>query len=387
MTLKSIVRAISNDKVLSILALFSVILIGTLLYYNLSARLLNNNSRTLENFQDNNENDICEYIRELEDRKSNENQENFETYDMKDATGTTYEVLIIDKEAKEEQIMTYIKTYLTNYVNELISSFNFDIIGRQLTDNMSFSDIEDIIVVYMSNTNQDILRSTIDEYKENIENAISTYHNQKNTNTDGTVAFRTDYYKHLYITTIYKIILKIMFKNKINKTKVALDSRITKALDATPGSALFESRKRRVRQIVNVLHRLNMSLKFISDDVNFESKIKYNLLSDYEINSETGEPEVTMSITNNSGKNVLELSDTFNDDEDSRLSLYIKDNDTTFKNMISDFGIEDNLKEIYNTSDVGYFHVFDKSWSIMHRYTKDEYDTCYETIELESASV
>ena len=44
------------------LALFSIILIGTLLYYNLSVKLLNNQIRTLEYFE---EDDICQPIREL----------------------------------------------------------------------------------------------------------------------------------------------------------------------------------------------------------------------------------------------------------------------------------------------------------------------------------
>ena len=62
MTLKTIIKTISNDKVLSILALFSIILIGTLLYYNLSAKLLNNQTHTLEYFE---EEVICQPIREL----------------------------------------------------------------------------------------------------------------------------------------------------------------------------------------------------------------------------------------------------------------------------------------------------------------------------------
>ena len=395
MTLKAIIKTISNDKILSILALFSIILIGTLLYYNLSAKLLNNRIRTLEYFEDNNNDDGCDIIRELLENQrqfeAGESSKEFETYEMKDESGTTYEYLIINKSLNDEQIMNYMKRYIEKYINELNSKFQFDSISECTLlnpENMTFQRIRDIIVNYMGYTNNEGFKATVDEYENDINDSLEEYINSNNNNGQLTLSPENNFNKYSYIIKIYKIILKILFKNQINtiiKTLLGTEKKdgvITNYIN-NPSSW----RQTRIRNYVNYLHRVAITLKFISDENNFKSKITSNLLSNYK---ERNNGTIERVLSNNAiepGTNVLELSDYFNNDDDSLLYHYIQDNNNIFIDTITNNGMLNYLNQIYMTSDFGYFHVFEQSYSIIERYTSDEYDACKETIDYENSSM
>lgn len=390
MTLKSIIQAISNDKILSILVIFSVILLCTLLYYNLNEGLLKYNSRTIENFEDNNDNDndndSCDPIKSS---LSEETKADFETYRMTDSDGEQY--LIIDKDIKDEEIITYIKNKSTKYINELNSTFDFDSLNVVLTipENIDYSKIKEIVKTY-GNVSED----AIEKYKDDIKKLISSYNENTNNNeTILTTSGETDYYKHLYITNIYKNILKILFENKIinvtgnisniinriNKIKKRLEKKYTERRNN-----ILSYRKKRLRNNLQSLYKFYITLEFIKDDANFESMIKYNLLSNYTINSDSDEPLIKdQTYEPEPGTDVLEFSDTFDGEDNSLVLLYIQNYNNIFKDMISE--IESDLEDIYETDDVEYFHVFDESNSI-ERYTGSEYVDCGEAIEYENLS-
>lgn len=375
MTLKSIIRTISNDKILSILVIFSVILLCTLLYYNLNEKLLNYNSHTLEHFEE--EDDGCDIIRELE-----ETPEEFETYEMKDTNGTIYKYLIISKSLKNEQIINYMNTYIKTYIDKLNSTFPFDSISECIftkSENISYQRIKDIIVNMIGYSNNNTFKSTVDEYKDNINNALGEYNSSNDTNNGKTKTPETNFYKYRYITKIYKIILKILFKNKINND-INNINRIIDKYRSNPKNW----RKRRIRNNVNYLHRVAMTLGFINDDANFESKITSNLLSNYTIL----DGGIERRLSNDTVETETNVFDYFsNDDVDSPLYNYIQNNNQIFKNTInSNTGMMDDLNTIYNTTDFGYYHVFESSNSIIKTYYSDDYDACYELIDYESDS-
>ena len=58
MKLKELVNFIKHDKIVSILTIFGVILIGTLLYYNLNVQIAVNQNQLIENFE--NEGSACD---------------------------------------------------------------------------------------------------------------------------------------------------------------------------------------------------------------------------------------------------------------------------------------------------------------------------------------
>ena len=140
MTLKSIVRDISNDKILSILALFSVILIGTLMYYNLSAKLLNSNMNTLEYFED--EDYKCQPIRELYAYP-----EQYTVYEITDEEGNPKKKIIVDENEKLNQNVDMTTDVLNKYLNKLNENFNFSHMRTLFTDsNITDVKIKKIIV-------------------------------------------------------------------------------------------------------------------------------------------------------------------------------------------------------------------------------------------------
>ena len=375
MTLKSIIKTISNDKTLSILILFVFILIGTLMYYNLNEELLNYNSRTLEYFYTTD--DGCDSVREL---LNNPNE--FEIYEMKDINGTVYEYLIINVPSKEEQIMYYMKNHIKKYINELNEKFSFDNMECILLkpENMNVTSIREIIVTYMSFENNTILNESMDDYENDINTALTNY-NTSGTNTDLTITPISKTNEYIYVTDIYKIILKIIFKNKINETIKNITINISKYTNNPTNW-----RKKRIRNKVKSLHKFSTTLKFISDDANFDSKINSNLLN-YTTNENGNTIRYLENNTVGFGTNVFDLSANFNNDESSLLYNYIQNNDAIFKDFITDSGMMVYLKEMYETNDFGYFHVFNNSQSIVQRYTSTEYDACRETIDYENGSV
>lgn len=375
MTLKSIIKTISNDKILSILILFLFILIGTIMYYNLNEQLLNN-SRALEHFEY--DNDDCDNVRELLN-----NPDEFETYEMKDVNGLTYEYLIINIPVKEGQIINYMKTQIKIYINELNKKFKFDNMEVLLlkSGNMNVASIKEIILTYMSCEDNTILNESIDEYKGDINDALTNYNISATSanNLDSTIIpiYKTNEYT--YITDIYKIILKIIFKNKMNNTIKNLTNNISKYKN-NPVSWRWW----RVRNSANVLYKIFITLEFISDDANFDSKINSNLLN-HTINKD-GTPIRQMGNNNvDSRTKVLDLSANFNNDEDSLLYNYIQNSDTIFKEFITNYGFMEDLKYIYETNDLGYFHIYNHSYSIVQRYTSDDFEKCKQTIEWENS--
>jgi hypothetical protein len=379
MTLKSIIKIISNDKILSILALFSVILIGTLMYYNLNEGLLNYNSRTLEYFEDNND-DGCDTIRSLINYPGD-----FETYPIVYNNPNIENItLIIDKSAKHEQIMRYMKYHISAIVNELNQTFPVN----TFSPNQDFSSIKIIIKKFMSSYSSDLLEDIINKYQTYFNDARDEY-TADITNPNSTTGHITQLPLYRYLTKIYKIVLNIIvlakfqkFLNRLKGTDTR-DGLINKYMN-NPKTW----RKRQIRNTVNALYRIHIPLMFINkNETNFKSVINYNWLSDG-IPLNSGSAETITIPMNNNGDSDTSLPDTnvleYNFNDDVPLSEYIINNNQIFENMIDEAGLIDSLKIIYDTKSFGYYHVFEHSSSIIKTYATADYDTCRETIEYEN---
>ena len=387
MTLKSIIKTISNDKILSILALFSVILIGTLMYYNLNEGLLNYNSRTLEYFYDNND-DPCSEVRELIN-----DPDEFETYSIiynnpendPEIENTTY---IISKTLKYEQIMNYMKYHIEANVNELNQTFPIDTFSCA---NKEFSTIKTIITKFMSNYSSDILEGIIDRSQTYFENAKKEYEAdiQKNDNGE-TTGQSTQLHLYRYLTKIYKILLNIIISAKFEKKLKRL-----KGTDTSNGLIQKYTgdpvtwRKRQIRNVVNSLYRIYIPLMFINqNEINFKSVINYNLLPE-STSLYSGSRETTDIHWDNNANNDTSLPDInvleYNFNNDVPLSEYIVDNNTIFEEMINKANLMGSLKEIYDTTTFGYYHVFEYSQSIIKTYATAVYGDCLKTIDYENS--
>ena len=381
MTLKSIVRAISNDKILSILALFSVILIGTLMYYNLSAKLLNSNMNTLEYFED--EDYKCQPMRELYAYP-----EQYTVYEITDEEGNPKKKIIVDETEKLNKNVDMTTDVLNKYLNKLNENFNFGHMRTLFADSniMNVTEIKKIIVekvekLQKHGVNSDIIeRNMGTRYDRRIFNILNEFITSEKNDNDKTATPTTKYYEHKYISKLYKLILTLSVSMDLVVTGLKVQENMEKANTYINMSNLYRPYKSRTRKNLKKLIKLHLLLSVISNQELFQNIIEFNLVSNYVVD-DSGTPQIHPGQSEDLDPETLVF--TLKNNLDS-LTDFIKDNSgEQIQRVISRFG--SNLNTTFKTTQTTYEHIFNRNRSIIEKYTPEEYNECIIKINLDLA--
>jgi hypothetical protein len=378
MTLSSTIKTISNDKVLSILTLFSVILICTLLYYNLSDKLLNITVNTREYFADKNVN--CEPIILLTDQ-----EQQYSQIAITDEEGIIKKHVIVDEDEKLNINVDMTINYLNSYLNKLNEDFAFEDMRLLFTEpKRDVTEIKNIIKDRLQNCNVNL--DTIDSimgthYDNDIFKILEAYRESQIDNSR-TKKPKTKYYELLYISNLYKLILTLLVSIDIVITEQKVQKNMKKANKYLNTSYIYKPFKRRAKNNLKKLIKLYLAMSVISNQELFQKTIKYNLLSNYMFNGsgtlertplEILEPEIQVFTIKNNLKSLID---------------FIKDKSSEqIQKVIQRFN--DDINTMFKTKNITYEHIF--NWmptnsSIIKTYTSDEYDICDQAIADENAS-
>jgi hypothetical protein len=386
MNLKSIINTISNDKVLSILTLFSVILICTLLYYNLSDKLLNITANTQEYFADGNMN--CDPIRLLTDQ-----EQLYVKITITDEEGTIKKHIIVDEDEKLNIHVDMTIDGLNTYLNKLNEDFEFDNMKVLFTEpknddgqtQKTVTEIKDIIKdrLQKRNINLDTIESIMgtrydNEISEILEAYLTSQINDYQTKTSG-----TKYYERLYISKLYKLILTLIVSIDIGVTEQKVQTNMEKANIYINNLSIYRPYKRRAKNNLKKLIKLYLVMSVISNEELFQNTIEYNLLSNYEFDN-SGE-----LLINTGNSEVLETGIQIFTIKNNLESLtdFVKENSgDQIKNVINRFG--NDLNTLFKTTNITYEHIFNlmsTNSSIVKKYTDEEYTMCDQVIQEENA--
>ena len=387
MNLKSIINTISNDKVLSILTLFSVILICTLLYYNLSDKLLNITANTQEYFADGNMN--CDPIRLLTDQ-----EQHYVKIVITDGEGTIKKHIIVDEDEKLNIHVDMTIDGLNKYLNKLNEDFEFDNMKvlftepknddgqTQKTDTEIKEIIKDRLQKY--NINLDTIERIMGtSYDNEISKILNAYQTSQIDN-DQTKTSGTKYYERLYISKLYKLILTLIVSIDIDVTKQKVQNNMEKANIYINNLSIYRPYKRRAKNNLKKLIKLHLVMSVISNEELFQNTVEYNLLYNYEFDN-SGK-----LLINTGNSEVLETGIqvfTIKNNLESLIDFVKGNSGDQIKNVINIFG--NDLNTLFKTTNITYERIFDwmpTNSSIVKKYTDEEYTMCDQTIQEENAS-
>lgn len=420
MTIKTILNKIKNDKILSILVLFSVILVGTLIYYNINVNLLHQtegfyvtdiNMLGLDMSRVN-----CKLIED-----ANDTSNSLQTSKFTDEDGKLTNVYIVDKDIRVSNIsknaldifeknVDDLNKYFTFVKRLLLKNRNYESIREILFENIFKHIIPESIVIkeyeyYEIKSLHEHVKSELDNNstRTQINDIIDKYENEqpKNTNTQ---AIDPEYPDDLYITSLYKVILEILLRVRLkveslkknywlNGTKAYSSywKYKTKAYrsywkyktntSAVVYNAWVEEFNKRLTSMETVFKNVFYFSLFINMIDNkpelFNSLLKMELLDDYTMNQsgqtwESAKMNNKENNTMNINKHVYRVHPA---EFDLNYNEYIRSNtDSVFKEIISSYN-PDHYNKIYRTNNPTYYHIMEDS-SIMGRYTSAEYSHC-----------
>lgn len=387
MNLKSIINTISNDKVLSILTLFSVILICTLLYYNLSDKLLNITANTQEYFADGDMN--CDPIRLLTDQELQ-----YVKTTITDEEGNITKHIIVDEDEKINILVDMTIDGLNKYLNKLNQKFGFDNMKLLFTEpkndddqtQKTVTEIKDIIKdrLQKCNINLDTIERIMGtRYDNEISEILNTYITSQIENGQ-TKTSGTKYYERLYISKLYKLILTLIVSIDIDVTGEKVQTNMERANNYINILSLYNIYKKRAKNNLKKLIKLHLVMSVIENEELFQNTIEYNLLSNYKFdtsgnlliisdNSESLAPGIQVFTIKNNLESLIDFVQQNSGDQIQR--------------VIDRFG--NDLNTLFKTTKTTYELIF--NWmptnsSIVKKYTDDEYTMCDQAIQEENAS-
>jgi hypothetical protein len=412
MTIKTILNKIKNDKILSILVLFSVILVGTLIYYNINVNLLHQtegfyvtdiNMLGLDMSRVN-----CKLIED-----ANNTSNSLEIIKFTGEDGNSTNVYIVDKDIRFSNISKIALDIFEKYVDDLNKYFTF--VKRLLLKNRNYESIREIL---FENIFKNIIpdNSLIKDYKffeikdihehikselesnstrTQIKDIIDKYENEqpKNTNTQ---AIAPEYPDDLYITSLYKVILETLLRVQLkvaslkknywlDETKKAIYWTYKGEWQYPYFKIAFNERFPFIKSTFKKVFYLSLFINMIDNEPElFNSLLKMELLDDYTMN-QNGQTWESAKMKNNENNKENNTNNTMNINKhvyrvhpaefDLNYNEYIRSNaDSVIKEIISSYN-PDHYNKIYRTNNPTYYHIMEDS-SIMGRYTSAEYSHC-----------
>jgi len=409
MTIKTILNKIKNDKILSILVLFSVILVGTLIYYNINVNLLHQtegfyvtdiNMLGLDMSRVN-----CKLIED-----ANDTSNSLQTSKFTDEDGKLTNVYIVDKDIRVSNIsknaldifeknVDDLNKYFTFVKRLLLKNRNYESIREILFENIFKHIIPESIVIkeyeyYEIKSLHEHVKSELDSNstRTQIKDIIDKYENEQSKNTN-TQAVAPEYPDDLYITSLYKVILETLLRVQLkveslkknywlNETEKYSTYWTYKGKWQYPYFLnAFNERLSSMQFTFKKVFYLSLFINMIDNEPElFNSLLKMELLDGYTMNQngQTWESvkmknkETNTNNTMNINKHVYRVHPA---EFDLNYNEYIRSNaDSVIKEIISSYN-PDHYNKIYRTNNPTYYHIMEDS-SIMGRYTSAEYSHC-----------